>query len=130
LAVHPRFGQEALILKPRGADAVWAEFADGIVRELPLSWTDRRPRPLPLESGVVVRLAPDAVRALADWVAARVAALETCPPPAGVINSGKDAIARDSRGRPTAVAVVGKARAPNARGRGRGRGGAARRGKR
>jgi hypothetical protein len=50
-----------------------AEDVDGREWIIPLAWTSLRPRAAPLtHNGVPVRLAPDAVLALAAWVAARL----------------------------------------------------------
>jgi hypothetical protein len=49
LRIHPLFGQPILVLRRYGPDAVWAEL-----------------------QGRPVRLAPEAVRALAGWVTARL----------------------------------------------------------
>ena len=55
-----------------GRDAVWVETSDGKLRLLPLAWTTLRPRPEPLAvEGRAVRLAPEALRELTAWVAAR-----------------------------------------------------------
>jgi hypothetical protein len=79
LAVHPRFGEDLAIVGAYGRSAVWVEtFDGGDLRMLPLSWTSRHPRPEPLASqGRAVRLAPEALRELAAWVAARASDAET-----------------------------------------------------
>ncbi len=69
LPAHPWFGGEALVLGSRGPDAVRAELPDGRTCELPLVWTDRRPRPATLRvNAQPVRLAAQALHALAAWV--------------------------------------------------------------
>jgi hypothetical protein len=72
LTVHPRFGEELDVLRPYGRQAVWVETSEQRVITLPLAWTTLCPRPEPLVArGRTVRLAPEALRELAGWVAAR-----------------------------------------------------------
>ena len=60
-----------------GRDAVRVETVDGKLILVPLAWTSMRPRPSPLElKGQSVRLAADALRELAAWVAARTTTLQ------------------------------------------------------
>jgi hypothetical protein len=52
------------------------EQADGQLRLLPVAWTDLVPQPAALAvEGRPVRLAPDALRELGAWVAARISIL-------------------------------------------------------
>jgi hypothetical protein len=72
LAVHPRFGESAQLLRRYGPDAVWLEFADGQVMIVPRSWTSLVPQSTPLRvDDQPARLAPDAAMKLASWIAAR-----------------------------------------------------------
>jgi hypothetical protein len=72
LAIHPLCGEELTVIAAYGRSAVQAETAEGKLRLLSLAWTSLQPRPNPLAfEGHVVRLAPDALHALASWVAAR-----------------------------------------------------------
>jgi len=72
LAVHPRDGEEIFVVGRWGADAVCAEFSDGIVRQVPIEWTSLRPKRPPLFRGEQpVLLALGGVRELARFVAAR-----------------------------------------------------------
>lgn len=72
LTVHPRFGEEIAVISPHGRNAVWAETSDGKARLLPIAWTTLRPRPEPLAFRErAVHLAPEALRELALWTAAR-----------------------------------------------------------
>jgi hypothetical protein len=72
LAVHPRYGEEAQVLRGYGPDAVWLEWQDGQITIVPKSWTSLVPRPGPLRvRGRPVRLSPDVAKTLALWVEAR-----------------------------------------------------------
>ena len=56
-----------------GRHALRVEQADGHLRLLPVAWTDLVPRPAALAvQGRPVRWAPEALRALGAWVAARI----------------------------------------------------------
>jgi hypothetical protein len=134
LVVHPRFGEEFAAVSAYGRNAVFAETSDGELRLLPIVWTTLhvRPEPLALE-GRPVRLAPQALRELALWVAARFPGAgtrdrEEVAARAGGSDKGRDA----ERSRPagaepeSAAAVVGEAGSPGARARAQ----RARRGKR
>lgn len=69
LKVHPLFGQTVRIRSRHGPAALWVETAGGRVAIVPRSWTDRGDNAIPLEvDGRAVRLAPEALRALAAWV--------------------------------------------------------------
>jgi hypothetical protein len=72
LAVHPWFGEELSVVSVYGRQAVCAETAEGQLRLLPVAWTTLRPRAAPLVVGRrPVRLAPEGLRELALWLAAR-----------------------------------------------------------
>jgi hypothetical protein len=76
LAVHPRYGEELTIVSAHGRNGVWAETSDGQLRVLPIAWTTLQPRASALVLGErQVRLAPDALRQLAHWVATRACGL-------------------------------------------------------
>jgi hypothetical protein len=100
------------VIGPRG-QGLHAELPDGRRCYLPFAWTDREPRPDPLElAGEPVRLAPQALLSLSRWLGARVdrrkldrADREDQKRIHGVVG---DKGRRD--GEP--AAVVGKARAP------------------
>jgi len=129
------------VITMHGRNAVWAETCDGRARLLPIAWTTLRPRPEPLAlRGRAVHWAPEALRELALWTAARsglaepdteVGHFDKC-----MENRGPDGSAsggtmdlgqgggigvgngeRSSAGRESAAAVVGKARSPSARSR-------------
>lgn len=101
-----------------GKIAVWAETVDETLRLLPLAWTSLVPRPAPLAlDGGVVRLAPEALRALASWVGARTAGQGLDLDDREAQKPG-DCVGKHVRARATAVAVVGQARAPQAQRRG------------
>jgi hypothetical protein len=52
---------------------VWVDVSDILLLKLPVAWTTLCPRAEPLAvKGRTVRLAPEALRELAAWVAARV----------------------------------------------------------
>ena len=77
LAVHPRFGEELAVRRTYGRSAVWVETPEERLFEVPRAWTTLCPRAAPLAAqGRPVRLAPDALRELAGWVAARTADAE------------------------------------------------------
>jgi hypothetical protein len=110
LAVHPWFGHELVILGPRGS-SIRGELPDGRTCDMPLAWTDWRPRPAALAlGGKPVRLEPAALMSLAAWVADRRkldhADREDQKRPNGGESARSDA---------TASAVVGKAGAPRSR---------------
>jgi hypothetical protein len=118
LAVHALCGEELIVTATYGRSAVRAETADGRIRLLPLAWTNLQPRPEPLAvEGRIVRLAPDALRSLASWIGARVhdQKLDLTDREDHKRGDGVGKLA--SRGA-AAAAVVGKARAPEARRRG------------
>jgi hypothetical protein len=72
LAVHPRFGEELPVRRTYGRYAVWVETPEERLLRVPLAWTTLRPRADPLAvEGRTVRLAPEALRELAAWVATR-----------------------------------------------------------
>jgi hypothetical protein len=72
LAVHPRFGEEVAVVSVYGRNGVRVETFDEQLMLLPLAWTTLRPRAEPLAvKGRAVLLAPEALRELAAWVAAR-----------------------------------------------------------
>lgn len=131
LRVHPLFGQPILVLRRYGPDAVWAELQDGRLTILPIQWTSLRPRPKPLRyQGRPVRLAPEAVRALAGWVTARLEERATARRALDVtqqrshvpLNEGADAreVQHTKRGGAGETsALVGEVGAPRAGGRGR-----------
>lgn len=74
LAVHPRFGEQLAVRRTYGRSAVWVETPEERLFEVPRAWTTLCPRAEPLAAlGRPVRLAPDALRELAAWVAARAA---------------------------------------------------------
>ena len=98
-----------------GRSAVRVETADGTIRLLPLDWTNLQPRPDPLVlDGHVVRLAPDALRALACWVHARTDGQKL-----DLVDredhKPDDGVGKLSPTSAAAAAVVGQARAPEAR---------------
>ncbi len=73
LPVHPLYGERVEVLARYGRHAPRVEQPDGQLRLLPVAWTDLVPRPAALAAkGRLVRLAPDAVRELGAWVAARI----------------------------------------------------------
>ncbi len=70
LPVHPPYGERVEILARYG---LRVEQPDGQLRVLPVAWTDLVPRPAALAvRGQPVRLAPEALRELGAWVAARI----------------------------------------------------------
>ena len=75
LRVHPRFGQRVRVRGGHGPAAVWAETEDGRLTILPVAWTDLTlTRPEVTVGGRPVRLCPEALRQLAQWVASRLEA--------------------------------------------------------
>lgn len=73
LPVHPLYGERVEVVERYGRHALRVEQPDGQVRLLPAAWTDLVPRPAALAvKGRPVRLAPDAMRELGAWVAARI----------------------------------------------------------
>ena len=73
MPVHPLYGERVEVLARYGRHALRVEQPDGQLRLLPGAWTDLVPRPAALAvKGRLVRLAPDAVRELGAWVAARI----------------------------------------------------------
>lgn len=60
------------MISQHGRNAVWAETSDGKARLIPIAWTTLRPRPEPLALRErAVHWAPEALRELALWTAAR-----------------------------------------------------------
>jgi hypothetical protein len=118
LAVHPLCGEELVVTAAYGRSAVRAETADGRIRLLPLAWTSLQPRPDPLAvEDRVVRLAPDALRSLASWIRARVDNQKL-----GLADredhKRDDGVGKLAPRSAAAAAMVGEARAPEARRRG------------
>jgi hypothetical protein len=73
LPIHPLCGARLEVVARYGRHALRVEQPDGRLRLLPLVWTDRVPRPAALVvEGRPVRLAPEALRELGAWVAARI----------------------------------------------------------
>jgi hypothetical protein len=73
LPVHPLYGQQVEVVERYGHHALRVEQPDGQLRLLPVAWTDLVPRPAALAvQGRAVRLAPEALRELGAWVAARI----------------------------------------------------------
>ena len=73
MPVHPLYGQQVEVIERYGRHALRVEQPDGQLRLLPVAWTDLVPRPAALAvQGRPVRLAPEALRALGAWVAARI----------------------------------------------------------
>jgi len=72
-----------------GRHALRVEQADGQLRLVPVAWTDLLPRPAALAvRGQPVRLAPDVLRELGAWVAARISG---CRSPENLDFGGADA---------------------------------------
>lgn len=73
LPVHPLYGERVEVVERYGRHALRVEQPDGQLRLLPVAWTDLAPRPAALAvKGRPVRLAPEALRELGAWVAARI----------------------------------------------------------
>ncbi len=73
MPVHPLYGQRVEVIARYSRHALRVEQPDGQLRLLPVAWTDLVPRPAALAvKGRPVRLAPDALRELGAWVAARI----------------------------------------------------------
>ena len=73
LPVHPLYRKQVEVVGRYGRHALRVEPPDGQVRLLPVAWTDLVPRRAALAlRGRRVRLAPDALRELGAWVAARI----------------------------------------------------------
>jgi hypothetical protein len=73
LPVHPLYRERVEVVARYGRHALRVEQPDGQLRLLPVAWTDLVPRPAALAlRGRRVRLAPDALRELGAWVAARI----------------------------------------------------------
>jgi hypothetical protein len=73
LPVHPLYGEPVEVVERYGRHALRVEQPDGHLRLLPVAWTDLVPRPAALAvQGRPVRLAPDALRELGAWGAARI----------------------------------------------------------
>ncbi len=73
LPVHPLYGQQVEVVERYGRHALRVEQPNGQLRLLPVAWTDLVPRPAALAvQGRPVRLAPEALRELGAWVAARL----------------------------------------------------------
>jgi hypothetical protein len=141
MPVHPWFDHEVSIMRNYGPDAVCVEGPDGRLAMLPTTWTDLKPRVLVASlCERQVRLAPEAVAELAQWVQARrierpsrkklarfdIAVDKRNPDGTSrrsVPNSAENAGARD-RGRgqrcPRSASVVEQAGAPNVDRRSRG----------
>jgi hypothetical protein len=89
LPVHPLCGERVEVVARYGRHTLRVEQPDGQLRLLPVAWTDRVPRPAVLAvQGRLVRLAPDAVRELGAWVAARIS---RCGSPEKLDVVGRDA---------------------------------------
>ena len=74
LPVHPLYLNRVELVGRYGSHALRVEQSDGQLRLLPVAWTDLVPRPAALAlRGRRVRLAPEALRELGAWVAARIA---------------------------------------------------------
>lgn len=72
LRIHPHYGQEVRVIRAYGPNALWVEAEDGTLNILPAAWTDLRPRvDLSQVSDRAVRLAPEAAKELAAYVAAQ-----------------------------------------------------------
>jgi hypothetical protein len=86
LPVHPLHGERVEVVARYGLHALRVERPDGQLRLLPVAWTDLVPRPAALAvKGRPVLLAPDALRELGAWIAARISrrrAPEKVPPSA------------------------------------------------
>ncbi len=73
LPVHPLYGERVEVVARYGRHALRVEQPDGQPRLLPVGWTDLVPRPAALTlKGRPVRLAPETLRELGAWVAARI----------------------------------------------------------
>jgi hypothetical protein len=73
LPIHPLYGARLEVVARYGRHALRVEQPDGRLRLLPVAWTDLVPRPAALVvEGRPVRLAPEALRQLGAWVAARI----------------------------------------------------------
>jgi hypothetical protein len=73
LPVHPLYRKRVEVVDRYGRHALRVEQPDGQLRLLPVAWTDLVPRPAALAlRGRRVRLAPEALRELGAWVAARI----------------------------------------------------------
>ena len=73
LPVHPRYGERVEVVARYGRHALRVEQPDGHLRLLPVAWTDLVPRPAALAvKGRPVRLAPNGLRELGAWIAARI----------------------------------------------------------
>ena len=115
LGVHPWYGRDVAVLASFG-DRVRTELPDGRPCYLPLAWTDWRPRPEPLVwQGRPVRLAPEALLALAGWIRGRVDTrkLDTARHQKLDIADREDqkrehGVGDQARGRAASAAVVGK----------------------
>jgi hypothetical protein len=73
LPVHPLYGEQVEVIESHGRYGLRVEQPDGQLRLIPVSWTDRAPRPAArVVHGRPVRLAPEALRELVAWVGARI----------------------------------------------------------
>ena len=109
LRVHPWFGEEVVVIGPRG-QSIRGAIPDGRTCDLPLAWTDWRPRAAPLEvNGCRVRLAPEGLVALAGWINARVKRQKLDRTDR---EDQKRGDGEQGRARAATSAVVGKAGAP------------------
>ena len=73
LPVHPLYRKQVEVVGRYGRHALRVEQPDGQLRLLPVAWTDLVPRRAALAlRGRRVRLAPEALRELGAWVAARI----------------------------------------------------------
>ncbi len=121
LGVHPWYGRDVAVLASFG-DRVRTELPDGRPCYLPLGWTDWRPRPEPLVwRDRPVRLAPEALVALAAWIRGRVRArtLDIAEGQKLDIADREDqkrehGLGDQTRGRAASAAVVGKVGASSA----------------
>ncbi len=113
------------MLSAYGRNAVSAEAPDGELRLLPVAWTTLRVRPEPLAfGGRPVRLAPQALLELTQWVAVRLPDMGTHDRKevAGWLSGsekGRDADRSCPAGAEpeSALAVVGEAGSPGSRAR-------------
>jgi hypothetical protein len=104
LPVHPLYGERVEVVARYGRHALRVEQPDGQLRLLPIAWTDLVPRPAPLTvKGRPVRLAPDAMRDLDAWVAARMSS-RGAPEKLDAVDGDARKLKRDAA--PTAGAAV------------------------
>jgi hypothetical protein len=104
LPVHPLYGKRVEVVARYGRHALRVEQPDGQLRLLPIAWTDLVPRPAALTvKGRPVRLAPDAMRDLGAWVAARMSS-HGAPKKLDAVDGDARKLKRDAA--PTAGAAV------------------------